>query len=211
MGAIPRPNQAFWTLSALWSGWLWGREAAGPFKGVLRRRRYDWQWHAEALRALFGNLSAAISPQTPFFALLAEPEPSFLTAALLAAQTSGLELAGLALRGNQDVVQIHWRKTEKLPHTPPSGEKNFIRKVILDYLKKRGEPAPYLHVHAAALAALAEKGMLRWSEEALAALDKTILDALLSHEFVDLEKRANPESGLWALRKWSEQAILKGI
>jgi hypothetical protein len=23
--ALPRPNQAFWTLSALWAGWLWGR------------------------------------------------------------------------------------------------------------------------------------------------------------------------------------------
>jgi hypothetical protein len=28
-GARPRPNQAFWTLSALWAGWLWGREASG--------------------------------------------------------------------------------------------------------------------------------------------------------------------------------------
>ena len=27
--AIPRPNQAFWTLSALWAGWLWGRDAVG--------------------------------------------------------------------------------------------------------------------------------------------------------------------------------------
>ena len=39
VGAIPRPNQAFWTLSALWAGWLWGREAAEPFKVALRRLR----------------------------------------------------------------------------------------------------------------------------------------------------------------------------
>jgi hypothetical protein len=30
--AIPRPNQAFWTLSALWAGWLWGRDAVGSLK-----------------------------------------------------------------------------------------------------------------------------------------------------------------------------------
>ena len=30
---IPRPNQAFWTLSALWASWLWGREAAEPLPG----------------------------------------------------------------------------------------------------------------------------------------------------------------------------------
>ncbi len=209
-GAIPRPNQAFWTLSALWSGWLWGRAAVAPFKTVLRRRRYDWQWHADALRALFGNLSAAISPQTPFFALLAEPEPSFLTATVLAAQAAGLELTGLALRGEQEPLQIHWRKTEKTPKSLAL-DRNFARKAIREYLEKRAEPASYLHIHAAALAALAEKGMLRLSDDALASIDKTILDALLSTEFVDLEKRANPESGLWSLRRWSEQTTLKGI
>ena len=49
--AFPRPNQAYWTLSALWSGWLWGHTGAAPFKSVLRRRRYDWGWHTTALYA----------------------------------------------------------------------------------------------------------------------------------------------------------------
>ena len=48
---IPRPNQAFWTLSALWAAWLWGREVADPIRVALRRRRYDWAWHAAALRS----------------------------------------------------------------------------------------------------------------------------------------------------------------
>ncbi|HEX7974764.1 MAG TPA: hypothetical protein VF498_10170, partial [Anaerolineales bacterium] len=30
LAGLPRPNQAFWTLSALWAGWLWGREATAP-------------------------------------------------------------------------------------------------------------------------------------------------------------------------------------
>lgn len=211
VGAIPRPNQAFWTLSALWAGWLWGREAVGPFKTVLRRRRYDWQWHAEALRALFMNLSEAISLQTPFFAMLGEPEPAFITATLLAAQTAGLELSGLALRSEQEPVQIHWRKAEPLPRTKLSADVNFVRKALREALRIRGEPAPYLHLHAAALAALADKGMLRWSEDAQATLDRLILEALAAPEFVDVEKRANPESGTWGLRKWEEQATLKGI
>jgi hypothetical protein len=209
IGAIPRPNQAFWTLSALWSGWLWGRTAVGPFKAVLRRRRYDWQWHAEALRALFGNLSTAIPTQTPFFALLAEPEPSFLTAALLAAQASGLELTGLALRNEQEPLQIHWRKSEKMPRSLALSV-NFIRKAIRVFLEKRGEPAQYLHIHAVALAALAEKGML-YGSASLATVDKAILDALLTDEFTDIEKRTNPESGLWGLRTWNKQATFKGI
>src|SRR5690606_8560021 len=37
--AVPRPSQAYWTLSALWSAWLWGRESAEALRAVLRRRR----------------------------------------------------------------------------------------------------------------------------------------------------------------------------
>ena len=32
IGSVPRPNQAFWTLSALWAGWLWGKDAVEPYK-----------------------------------------------------------------------------------------------------------------------------------------------------------------------------------
>ncbi len=211
VGAIPRPNQAFWTLSALWSGWLWGRAAVAPFKAVLRRRRYDWQWHSEALRALFGSLSQSISPQTPFFALLAEAEPSFLSAVILAAQTAGLELGSLSVRGEQEALQIHWRKAEKPSHSKLPLDANFVRKSMRETLNKQGKPVPYLRLHAAALAALAQKGMLRWSDDALPALEKTIQQALTAHEFIDLASRTNPENGSWALRKWGEQKSLKGI
>jgi hypothetical protein len=91
VSALPRPNQAFWNLSVLWAGWLWGREATAPFKRVLRRQRYDWTWHAGALHAALKNLNPHLPLNAPFFALLSEPEPSFLTAALLAAQSSGFD------------------------------------------------------------------------------------------------------------------------
>ena len=66
-------------------------------------------------------------------------------------------------------------------------------------------------VHAAALAALSQKGMLRWSDEALSQVDKVILEALHADEFIDIENRANPESGTWGLIKWNEQQSLKGL
>ena len=61
--ALPRPNQAFWTLSAVWAGWIWGREAVTPFKGVLHRRRYDWSWHASALYAALPRRLRSPSPR----------------------------------------------------------------------------------------------------------------------------------------------------
>jgi hypothetical protein len=217
VGAIPRPNQAFWTLSALWSGWLWGHAAVGPFKSVLRRRRYDWQWHAEALRALFGNLVEVIAPKTPFFAILAEAEPSFLSAAFLAAHNAGLDINSLAMRAEAEPLQILWEKA--LPGSITARHKkplpldaNYTRKAIREILEAHGEPLPYLHLHALALAALSEKGMLQYSDEALSTLEKAIHTALASPEFVDLENRTTPETGTWGLKKWGlQQESFKGM
>ena len=105
---LPRPNQAFWTLSALWSGWLWGREAVEPYKSALRRRRYDWAWNATALYAAFAHLFELLPLATPFFGLLPEAEPSFLTSALTAAGAAGFDLKSLALRTEHDPIQMIW-------------------------------------------------------------------------------------------------------
>jgi hypothetical protein len=216
VAALPRPNQAFWTLSALWSGWLWGHAAAGPFKAVLRRRRYDWQWHAEALKALFGSVAAVIPPETPFFAVLAEPEAPFISAAILAAHAAGFDLDGLAMRTEPEPIQVLWKKPAahfSLPGGRPGRgvkpplplDANYTRKVLREILEARGQPLPYLHLHAFALAALAEKGRLHFSDEALPALEKNLHTALDSPEFIDLEKRLTPETGTWGLKKWGLQ------
>ena len=215
--AIPRPNQAFWTLSALWSGWLWGHAAVGPFKSVLRRRRYDWQWHAEALKSLFSILVEVLPPGSPFFGILAEAEASFASAVFLASQAAGFEFNGLAMRGEVEPVQILWNKRPADGSAPGMKKKplgldvNYIRKVIREILEKNNEPMVYLHLHIMVLAALAQKGRLVWSEEALPGLEKVIHAALSSTEYVDLESRSTPETGVWALKKWDRQGTLKGL
>lgn len=230
VAALPRPNQAFWTLSALWSGWLWGHAATGHFKAVLRRRRYDWQWHAEALKALFENLIEILPPGTPLFGILAESEASFASATLFAARSAGFEVEGLAMRAEPDPIQLLWKKPAESMLAFGQDEKstsgkqaagrrrktlpldvNYTRKVIREILAGKDEPMPYLHVHVAALAALAQKGMLTWSDDALSTFEKTMHSALTSPEFIDLEDRSSPETGTWGLKKWDHQETLKGL
>ncbi len=211
--AIPRPNQAYWALSALWSGWLWGHAAVGPFKAVLRRRRYDWQWHAEALKALFGNMVEVITAEhTPVFGILSEAEASFVSAVFLAAQPAGLEISGMAYRGEMDPIQLLWKKSG-----PAIGKKNkkplllsvnFTKKVIREILTTNNGPMEYLHLHLSIMAALAKKGMLAWSDDALSNLVKNLHEALHSPEFLDLENRTNPETGRWTLAKLDRQESL---
>jgi hypothetical protein len=155
IGSLPRPNQAFWTLSALWAGWLWGREAVEPYKLALRRRRYDWAWNATALNATFLHLFELLPLGTPFLGLLAEPEPSFLTSALTAASAAGFDLQSLAMRTEHDPVQIMWKRGEHLRREANEAKTGEVRGAIHAHLLERGEPASYLHVHAAGLIALA--------------------------------------------------------
>jgi hypothetical protein len=93
---LPRPNPAFWTLSALWAAWLWGRQAAASFKPVLRRRRYDWNWHTAALRAAGEALAARLPEGAPLAGLAPEAEPGFTAAALAAFDAAGFALQGCA-------------------------------------------------------------------------------------------------------------------
>ena len=205
--ALPRPNQAFWTLSALWSGWLWGQDAAASFKSVLRRRRYDWNWHAAALYAALKNISNQMPLNAPFFAIIPELEPAFLSAALLAAAGAGFDLSGLALRTRHDPAQGLWHRrafdhTEKEPASiDPQAVKQAMRLCLLE----RSEPAPYLFLHAAGLSAMAADHSLRWRQEALTQIHAPIQAALAGSEFIHLGESPNPESGLWALAEWDSQ------
>ncbi len=212
IGAVPRPNQAFWTLSALWAGWLWGREAVEPFKVALRRRRYDWAWNATALYAAFSHLFELLPLGTPFLGLLPEPEPAFLTSALTAASAAGFDLTSLALRTEHDAVQVVWRRGETLKREANEADTALVREAMVAYLTERGEPVGYLHLHAAGLIALAEAHALKKKErefdEALRLTQSVIQKALLEDErFVHYSSGEGVETGLWGLTAASGESL----
>ncbi len=205
VSVLPRPNQAFWSLSALWTGWLWGREAVAPFKHVLRRQRFDWNWHLAALYAAMKNLYPHLPLQAPFLTLLPEPEPSFLSAALLAASSSGFNLNAIALRSLDDPVQIHWHRRAFLQQEHNQIEISGLRGALSKYLEKRGEPTTFLHLHTASLAYLAVNRCLNWQVGALTKIHNPIQQALESEQFTRYAGTAHSlETGLWGLKDHPE-------
>ena len=210
IGSLPRPNQAFWTLSALWAGWLWGREAVEPYKPALRRRRYDWAWNATALNAAFTHLFDMLHLGTPFFALLSEPEPSSLSAALTAASTAGMDLRSVALRTQHDPIQLFWTSGEHLKRQQTEVDIEDVRKAIQVHLSERGEPASYLHVHAAGLITLAKSHALKQKDqefdEALRFTHSLIQTALEADpRFVHYSSGESVDTGLWGLNEARSQ------
>ncbi|HET9908621.1 MAG TPA: hypothetical protein VFQ23_18375 [Anaerolineales bacterium] len=210
IGSLPRPNQAFWTLSALWSGWLWGREAVEPYKLVLRRRRYDWAWNATALNSAFAHLFELLPVGTRFFGLLSEPEASFLTSALTAASAAGFELQSAALRTEHDPIQLLWRRGEHVKRTMNEASIKTVSDAIYSHLKERGEPASYFHVHAAGMLALTEAHMLKGKDQefddALRSTHTLIQRALSEDKrFVHYSTGESVESGFWGSSTVTEQ------
>ena len=205
IGSLPRPNQAFWTLSALWAGWLWGTEAVEPYKLVLRRRRYDWAWNATALNAAFNHLLELLPLGTQFFGLLSEPEPAFLTSALTAASAAGFDLQSAALRTEFDPIQLLWRRGENLKRATNEANIKTVSEAIHSHLAERGEPASYFHVHAAGMLALTEAHMLKDRDvefdDALRATHTLIQRALSEDErFVHYSTGESVDSGFWGLK-----------
>jgi hypothetical protein len=190
VGSIPRPNQAFWTFSALWAGWLWGRSAVDPYRVALRRRRYDWAWNATALHA-----AAALVP---------EAEPAFLASAFTALSAGGFDLKGLAVRTEHDPIQCVWERGERLRREGERPDVPSIRAVMEETLEERGEPVGYLQLQAAALQALAEAHALRGPDqefdEALRGTHSLIETAVKQGpNFIHLSSGEGVEAGWWGL------------
>jgi hypothetical protein len=142
---------------------LWGKEAVGPFKSVLRRRRYDWGWHASALTSAFTSLSHNLKEGTPVFGLIGEVEPGFLTAAVTSADAASFDLQGIALRKDRELAQLTWTKgKDRDPerNEPAVSEQAALRGSI-ELLRERGQPTGYLRLHAAALIQMAEERVLQ--------------------------------------------------
>jgi hypothetical protein len=153
--AIPRPNQAFWSLSALWTGWLWGREALGQFISAIRRRRYDWHWHTTALYSANKHLSKILTEDTHLLGVIGEAEIGFITSAIIAANNAGFRLIEISPRFESGQAQIVWQYTSKKPSYMNDRDiKKILSGSSLKYLKKKGEPANYLQIHTSSLAGI---------------------------------------------------------
>jgi len=162
-GALPRPNQAYWSLSALWAGWLWGRDEAEKLKGVLRRRRYDWAWHCTALQKVFSRLIQILGPGIPIMGIIGEAEAGFLSAAIIAARMTRTKLLNVSLREKIGQAQLFWiRSMEQDIIENKTGPEPEIELISLfhqaadNYLRACCEPVSYFRLDSSVLYSLAE-------------------------------------------------------
>lgn len=147
-GSIPRPSQAFWTLSALWSGWLFGKDAVQPMHSALERQHYDWYWHTHALQPLFGQIQKT-KPRHGFFIIQSEFTPGYALAVFLAAQMSGWKFKSVSFLAENDLLQIHF---DQPGNSNESGaRREALPDAILEMMRTAAEPLEYNQLYVTAL------------------------------------------------------------
>ena len=110
IGLIPRPSNAFWTLSAMWSGWIYGKSAVQDMSFAFTRKRYDWRWHANALAASFDRINQAVSDDIPRIMQIPELLPGFLSALYAAAHEANWKSKSVSYNSDDQNMYGIWKK-----------------------------------------------------------------------------------------------------
>lgn len=198
---LPRPNQAFWTLSAIWSGWLWGPQAVIPFKAALLRQRYDWQWYADALSSITSVLAMNTQTQTPLVGLLSDYEPSFLISSLSAFDLGGFDLTGYSLNTEIGVAQFIWQKAISKPKIV-GDLRATVRNALIDHMEEQNQPVEYPLLGAAVGISLSANHLFQSqaggpSDRYTLAQNSLKTELLTSGDYIRFRGQRALESDIW--------------
>lgn len=223
--APPRLDPVFWSLSYLWSGWLFGREAAAALKPLLKRKKTDWDWYQRAMSSTLRALRRALSAGGRLVLVFTAEGPAFVEALFAAASLAGFELEGASCQpgeapaGTMGCYRLSFVKGEE-PTTalPSEDEANLaaelqreVSTAMRDVLCQRGEPLTYEWLHLAAYRHLSAKGYLRRAM-AVSSLDfvsrqvETVLEGVEGGAIVRWEEAGEGEGWpqFWWLREPGE-------
>lgn len=161
VAGIPQPNLAYWNLSALWSGWIWGQKAAAPLRPVFRLHSFDWGWHTHALSGLFNGLQSLLEASAPCLGVFCEGSEDLLLSTLQASYRAGFRLQTIALDTYTGQGQLLWHKGQVPPGEPDARQaKAILRSDGYTQIRNAGEPLPALKLKSSGWAALDEQNAL---------------------------------------------------
>jgi hypothetical protein len=166
----PQPDAVFWALSALWAGWLWESPAVHRLRPLLRRRRFDWEWHWRVLRAALQAAGPLLAPGGHMITLFSERDEELVASVCMAADSAGYDLEGWGYCPEAG-HRLVWRwegtdeQRERSTETPALDElerelTTAAEEAMTRTLKERGEPTLWPLLHTSAYVELAKRGLL---------------------------------------------------
>jgi hypothetical protein len=154
----PQPRSGFWSLSAVWTAWLWGQVAAEPLLPLLSRKRTNWDWQWRAIASGLKALKPALHHEARSVMAFAYDE-AMLESVVLAAGYAGQTLEHIVC-DPLDGVRVTWRSSEVEPPavSNEAETRSAIRRCTRDaaarLLRERAEPTAWPILQAGLYAAL---------------------------------------------------------
>jgi len=174
LAAAPAQNHVFWTLSYLWTGWLFGRQKMATLRPLLDRRVVRASWYLRAMRAALASLTPALSAHAHLLLWQAGCKERLSDAVILAAAGAGLRLRNLVYQPEpvagpacSPEVLLCFRPHRRETPTAPMPEERLISQVqgqaraaLRDLARTRGETLNDGWAWAATRLRLSQMGLL---------------------------------------------------
>jgi hypothetical protein len=187
IAVFPRANQAFWTFSALWASWIWGRKTLQSMKSGFERQHYDWHWHTYAIRNTLSPL-LRLNKDFHIFSLAPELTQSFLLSVMVGGQAAGYLCKSINFRADEADMQMQLVPGEQADEVKLGDLKPILRNVVKEHLLRKGEPANYIELYSVTLTSLVHRGKLfkdplDVSTELQKLIEGSLVEILDDHDF----------------------------
>ena len=168
----PRFDPPAYALSFLWTGWLFGRDAASRQKATLSIEQWSWDWYGRAMTTALRSLLRLLRPDGHLMLAFADRSSRRTLAMLAAAEASGWRLSAQAAQAAllPEQNEPAWRLTFQ-PDNRPSIHavsarlagllQHHAQEAALALVEARAEPTPAVLVNTACGIRWAEAGLLR--------------------------------------------------
>ncbi|UCC61624.1 MAG: hypothetical protein JSV36_12550 [Anaerolineae bacterium] len=214
----PRPDPVPWALSWLWTGWLFGHQAAAPLKPLLRQWRVDWDWYARTMQAAFRALRALLADEAPLVLAFEIRDPVMVETLALALAGAGYAPGAWIQQADTQAYRLVAHRVPSMPLLPADvgeladalcAETSFA---VRQVLATRGEPLTWDALRMPVYRQLASSGLLGQaavaedlSESPRAFVARQVQDAMAGAEgLICLEEAIEAEDEVTAAhpRRW---------
>jgi hypothetical protein len=179
--APPRYYRPFWTLSYLWSGWLWGRDKAALLRPLIGRKTMGWSWYRRTLAASLQTLHRPLKDPGSMIFLLEETDLTHISNLILASLGAAFKLDGILYQpqyitpprhpkqGVPGAYRLSFSKDETTyAETAGLSSESLVPQLrqaalgaIMGVLRERGQALHLGWLHAAVWERWAREGLLR--------------------------------------------------
>lgn len=175
----PRLGREHWALPYLWTGWLYGHEAAAPLWRLVRQRSPDWPWYLQAMRSTLLMLKRALALDGHMTLIGQSRALLYHEAICLATAATDLYLDNVVCQPTerdsdtapdaraQVDYQGTWSSGAAAPPWPMPLEalEEKVRQASIEtareVLSQRAEPSSFARLHCHIWEALARQGLLQ--------------------------------------------------